>query len=65
MTDQPVTPPSDRDEAIARVLRSDLPDEQKRRIVQLLIAERGGFEGGLTAVADRMITEAEDFLRQH
>jgi len=67
------------DPAILKVMRSDLPDEEKRRLVELLIAEREAArprteqlaaqltgEQNFEAKVDetiRLILEAEDRLR--
>jgi hypothetical protein len=44
-----------RDEALIRVMRSDLPDSQKRKIVLMLIAEREAAERRRTEHADELI----------
>jgi transcriptional regulator with XRE-family HTH domain len=57
---QPAKPPAtqlnERDEALAKVMRSsDITDEQKRHIVELLIAERVAFDRQIAERAEQMI----------
>lgn len=64
MDDLPTDPSGSTDEAIKRVLKSSLPDEQKRRVVKMLIEERQAFDRQFAARADDLIAEAERLLRE-
>lgn len=64
MTDQPGGRPLSRDEALAKVMASDLPEKHKARIIQHLIVEAERLEQSLQATADRMIADAEQLLRE-
>lgn len=44
-----------RDDALTRVMLSDIPDAQKRQIVELLIAERAAFDQRIAERAEQMI----------
>lgn len=47
--------PAEHDEALRRVMLSDLPDEQKRRIARILIDQRRDAERQRVANADQLI----------
>lgn len=45
------------DNALARILRSDLPDEVKERLVRRLIAERQSADQYIGELTDRLLAE--------
>lgn len=51
------SPVNEADEALVRIMRSDLPDAEKARIVRLIIAEQEESRRRMLAMVDELIAE--------
>lgn len=58
-----LTPPPEIEDAVQRVLRSNLSDDRKRLLITKLAAEYERESVGFNEAVDRMIAEAEEHLK--